>query len=96
MGDTAPLLDVENVSVRFGGVRALSDVSFQVQKGEIFSIIGPNGAGKTSMLNCISGRYKPTEGEIFFRGAGAPNDRSTTAPIWASAAPSRTSPCSAI
>jgi len=68
MGETAPLLNVENVSVRFGGVRALSEVSFQVQKGEIFSIIGPNGAGKTSMLNCVSGRYKPTEGEVFFRG----------------------------
>lgn len=62
------LLDVRNVSVRFGGVRALSDVSFQVSKGEVFSIIGPNGAGKTSMLNCISGRYKPAQGEILYRG----------------------------
>jgi branched-chain amino acid transport system ATP-binding protein len=62
------LLDVQTVSVRFGGVRALSDVSFQVQKGEVFSIIGPNGAGKTSMLNCISGRYKPASGEILYRG----------------------------
>jgi branched-chain amino acid transport system ATP-binding protein len=62
------LLDVQNVSVRFGGVRALSDVSFQVRKGEVFSIIGPNGAGKTSMLNCISGRYKPASGDILYRG----------------------------
>jgi branched-chain amino acid transport system ATP-binding protein len=63
------LLDVRNVSLRFGGVRALSNVSFHVEKGEVFSIIGPNGAGKTSMLNCISGRYKPKEGEILYRGA---------------------------
>lgn len=62
------LLNVQNVSVRFGGVRALSDVSFHVSKGEIFSIIGPNGAGKTSMLNCISGRYKPASGDILYRG----------------------------
>jgi branched-chain amino acid transport system ATP-binding protein len=62
------LLDVRNVSLRFGGVRALSNVSFHVEKGEVFSIIGPNGAGKTSMLNCISGRYKPKEGEILYRG----------------------------
>jgi branched-chain amino acid transport system ATP-binding protein len=62
------LLDVQGVSVRFGGVRALSDVSFQVKKGEVFSIIGPNGAGKTSMLNCISGRYKPASGDILYRG----------------------------
>jgi branched-chain amino acid transport system ATP-binding protein len=62
------LLDVQSVSVRFGGVRALSDVSLQVKKGEVFSIIGPNGAGKTSMLNCISGRYKPASGDILYRG----------------------------
>ncbi|RYJ04272.1 MAG: ABC transporter ATP-binding protein [Acetobacteraceae bacterium] len=59
----------EGVSLRFGGVRALTDVSFQVNAGEIFSIIGPNGAGKTSMVNCISGRYRPTEGRIRFDGA---------------------------
>lgn len=62
------LLDVKNISLSFGGVRALKDVSFSVKKGEIFSIIGPNGAGKTSMLNCISGRYQPNEGKIEYRG----------------------------
>ncbi|BAF90587.1 ABC transporter ATP-binding protein [Azorhizobium caulinodans ORS 571] len=62
------LLDVRDVSLRFGGLRALSDVSFSVEKGELFSIIGPNGAGKTSLLNCISGRYSPSEGKIFFGG----------------------------
>ncbi len=61
-------LDVRGVSLRFGGVRALTDVSFTVRDGELFSIIGPNGAGKTSMVNCISGRYRPTEGQLFYRG----------------------------
>jgi branched-chain amino acid transport system ATP-binding protein len=65
---TDHLIEVRNVSLRFGGVRALADVSFEVRPGELFSMIGPNGAGKTSMLNCISGRYKPNEGEIRFKG----------------------------
>src|SRR6201997_3825444 len=64
----AHTLEVRNASLRFGGVRALTDVSFGVNDGELFSIIGPNGAGKTSMVNCISGRYKPTEGQLFYRG----------------------------
>src|SRR6476620_949073 len=64
-----PILAAEHVSLRFGGVRALTDVSFKVERGEVFSIIGPNGAGKTSMVNCISGRYRPTEGKIHFDGA---------------------------
>ena len=63
-----PLLTAECISLRFGGVRALTDVSFTVHSGELFSIIGPNGAGKTSMVNCISGRYRPTEGHIIYRG----------------------------
>ncbi len=67
-GRDGHLVEVENVSLRFGGVHALSDVSFHVEKGELFSIIGPNGAGKTSMVNCISGRYKPTAGDIRYRG----------------------------
>jgi branched-chain amino acid transport system ATP-binding protein len=62
------LLEVENVSLRFGGVKALSDVSFDIRKGEIRAIIGPNGAGKTSMLNCINGFYHPSEGCITFKG----------------------------
>jgi branched-chain amino acid transport system ATP-binding protein len=61
-------LEVRGVSLRFGGVRALTDVSFGVKPGELFSIIGPNGAGKTSIVNCISGRYRPTEGQLFYRG----------------------------
>ena len=64
----AHTLEVRGVSLRFGGVRALTEVSFGVNDGELFSIIGPNGAGKTSIVNCISGRYKPTEGQLFYRG----------------------------
>jgi branched-chain amino acid transport system ATP-binding protein len=62
------LLSVENVSLRFGGVKAISDVSFDIRKGEVRAIIGPNGAGKTSMLNCINGFYHPQEGHITYKG----------------------------
>jgi branched-chain amino acid transport system ATP-binding protein len=65
---TEALLSVENVSLAFGGVKALTDVSFDVRKGEIRAIIGPNGAGKTSMLNVINGFYHPHEGRITFKG----------------------------
>lgn len=65
---TAALLSIENISLRFGGLKALTDVSFHVRHGELFSIIGPNGAGKTSMLNCISGRYTPSAGRVVFDG----------------------------
>ena len=68
MAEGTAVLEADAVSLRFGGVRALSDVSFALQRGEIFSIIGPNGAGKTSMVNCVSGRYRPTEGRILFEG----------------------------
>jgi len=76
---TESILKIEQISLAFGGVKALSDVSFEVKKGSVFSIIGPNGAGKTSMLNCISGRYQPNSGKISFQGNNitdlAPNDR---------------------
>jgi len=62
------LLSVDNVSLSFGGVRALREVSFDVRKGEIRAIIGPNGAGKTSMLNVVNGFYHPQEGIITFKG----------------------------
>jgi branched-chain amino acid transport system ATP-binding protein len=62
------LLAVENVSLSFGGVNAVSDVSFDIRKGEIRAIIGPNGAGKTSMLNIINGFYQPQQGRITFKG----------------------------
>ena len=68
MSQLTPLLTVDNVSLSFGGNAALSEVSFDVQPGEIRAIIGPNGAGKTSILNCISGFYRPQEGRILLRG----------------------------
>ena len=62
------ILDVKNISLRFGGVKALTDISFNVREHEIRAIIGPNGAGKSSMLNCINGVYTPQMGTISFRG----------------------------
>ena len=62
------LLAVDNISLRFGGVRALSNVSFDIRRGEIRAIIGPNGAGKSSMLNVINGFYQPQEGQIRWKG----------------------------
>ncbi|TMJ84727.1 MAG: ABC transporter ATP-binding protein [Alphaproteobacteria bacterium] len=62
------LLAVENVSLAFGGVKAISDVSFDIRRGEIRAIIGPNGAGKTSLLNVINGFYQPQRGRITFKG----------------------------
>jgi branched-chain amino acid transport system ATP-binding protein len=62
------LLAVEGISLNFGGVQALTDVSFDIKRGEIRAIIGPNGAGKTSMLNVINGFYRPQAGHILFRG----------------------------
>jgi branched-chain amino acid transport system ATP-binding protein len=62
------ILDVKNISLSFGGVKALSDISFDVHEHEVRAIIGPNGAGKSSMLNCINGVYQPQQGTITFRG----------------------------
>ena len=62
------ILDVKNISLRFGGVNALTDISFNVKEHEVRAIIGPNGAGKSSMLNCINGVYTPQEGSITFKG----------------------------
>lgn len=62
------ILKIEDLTISFGGIRALNHVDFEVKKGEIYSIIGPNGAGKTTVFNCISGIYKPEAGRIFFKG----------------------------
>lgn len=62
-------LQVKDTSLSFGGIQALSGVSFDVQKGEILAIIGPNGAGKTSLLNCFNNFYHPDKGQIIFRGS---------------------------
>jgi len=61
-----PLLDISHLVLRFGGVTALQDVSFSVETGALNAIIGPNGAGKTSLLNCVSGVYRPQQGRIVF------------------------------
>ncbi|WP_456414289.1 ABC transporter ATP-binding protein, partial [Oceanithermus profundus] len=63
-----PLLSVEHVTLRFKGVLALADVSFQVPAGAFYAIIGPNGAGKTSLLNVLSGLYRPQQGHVRFDG----------------------------
>lgn len=64
----APLLVVNSVTLRFGGVIAIGDVSFEVRNNELFAIIGPNGAGKTSILNCLNAVYRPQEGSIKLKG----------------------------
>jgi len=69
------MLNVEGVSLAFGGVKALTDVSFNIRKGEIRALIGPNGAGKTSMLNVINGFYHPNHGSITFKGKTRPRMR---------------------
>ncbi|WP_371171433.1 ABC transporter ATP-binding protein [Aliiroseovarius sp. 2305UL8-7] len=66
------VLDLRNITLRFGGVVAIQDISFDIRAGEIRAIIGPNGAGKSSMLNVISGFYKPQEGEVWFHGKKRP------------------------
>ncbi|MEL6952473.1 MAG: ABC transporter ATP-binding protein [Pseudomonadota bacterium] len=66
------VMEMRNITLRFGGVVAIKDISFDVREGEIRAIIGPNGAGKSSMLNVISGFYHPQEGEVWFRGEKRP------------------------
>jgi branched-chain amino acid transport system ATP-binding protein len=63
-----PIMEIDNLTLSFGGLKALDDLSFHVDREEIFSIIGPNGAGKTSLFNCVSGFYTPSAGMIRFEG----------------------------
>jgi branched-chain amino acid transport system ATP-binding protein len=65
-----PILDVQHLTMRFGGLVAVNDLSFQAGRGDITALIGPNGAGKTTVFNCITGFYKPTEGMITLRQEG--------------------------
>ncbi|MFQ3567469.1 MAG: ABC transporter ATP-binding protein [Aggregatilineales bacterium] len=68
MAQDSVKLHIDHISLSFGGIRALSDVEFKVNSGEIFAVIGPNGAGKTSLINSINGFYKPQQGAIYFDG----------------------------
>jgi branched-chain amino acid transport system ATP-binding protein len=68
----APLLDVRGVTMRFGGLTAVNDVSLTVNQGEIVGLIGPNGAGKTTFFNCLTGLYVPTEGSVSYQGKVLP------------------------
>ncbi len=66
------VMEMKNITLRFGGVEAIKDISFDIREGEIRAIIGPNGAGKSSMLNVISGFYVPQEGQVWYQGAPRP------------------------
>ena len=91
----APLLDISNLSKAFGGVHAIEGLAMQVQRGAVHSVIGPNGAGKTSLINMLSGVYRPDTGSIRLAGPRAVRrSRCTPSPPPASAAPSRTCRCS--
>lgn len=68
MASVPPKLSVQDITLSFGGIRALNHVSFEVNVGEIFAVIGPNGAGKTSLINSINGFYQPQSGKLFFDG----------------------------
>ena len=73
--DDDPILSVEHMTMRFGGLVAVGDLSFEVGRGDITALIGPNGAGKTTVFNCVTGFYKPTEGRIIMRhGKGRQGD----------------------
>jgi branched-chain amino acid transport system ATP-binding protein len=80
----APILRVEGVTKRFGGLVAVDNVSFEVNEGEVFALIGPNGAGKTTLFNCVTGFYQPTFGTVTFQGrdiTGFPPHRTAKAGI---------------
>jgi branched-chain amino acid transport system ATP-binding protein len=62
------LIDINAITMQFGGLRALSDINIEINEGEIFGLIGPNGAGKTTLFNCVTGVYEPTDGSVSFQG----------------------------
>src|SRR3954451_24087244 len=72
--DATPILSASGVTMQFGGLRALNDVSFDLQQGQIIGLIGPNGAGKTTLFNCLTGLYAPTSGTVALRGEQLPQD----------------------
>ncbi|MCK5349438.1 MAG: ABC transporter ATP-binding protein, partial [Desulfobacula sp.] len=70
-----PILNVKNLTMNFGGLKALDDVNIAVEKGQIAALIGPNGAGKTTFFNCITGIYEPTEGNVKITPPGKPTQK---------------------
>ena len=62
------LLDIQNVSKRFGGLQAVDQVDLTIEKGQIYGLIGPNGAGKSTLFNCVAGSFAPTSGKILYNG----------------------------
>ena len=73
MNASGQILKIQNVSLHFGGIQALDQISLEVDQGLLFSLIGPNGAGKTSLVNCISKFYTPSNGQIFFKNRDITN-----------------------
>ncbi|MBE3599267.1 MAG: ATP-binding cassette domain-containing protein [Limnochordaceae bacterium] len=88
-GKRQPILRLKGLSVAFGGLLALRDVSFEVYPGEIVGLIGPNGAGKTTLFHAVSGYLWPRSGRCGSTGTGSRVDPRTSWPAWASPAPSR-------
>jgi branched-chain amino acid transport system ATP-binding protein len=97
-GDGGPpaesVLNLDRLSLSFGGLRALSELDLRVDDGEIVSLIGPNGAGKTTVFNVITGVYRPSSGTSISPGGRSRGSRRIASPGWGSRAPSRPSGCS--
>ena len=87
------ILEIRNLSVDFGGVRAVNNLSLALKPGELVGLIGPNGAGKTTVFNLITNSIKPTSGEIIFKGKSIVGKKPDQIAAWASAARFRTSAC---
>lgn len=90
----AELLKVDNVSMVFGGLRAVSNLSMHIDEGELIGLIGPNGAGKTTAFNMITGVYTPTEGKVYFNGQQSSGKNLTRLRRWAWRVHSKISVCS--
>mgnify|MGYP000314414284 CR=1 FL=1 len=85
------LLEMKDVVKQFGGLTAVSNMSFHVDEGEIYGVIGPNGAGKTTIFNLITGVYQVTEGDVIFNGQSIEGKKLTRSSTWALPVHSRTS-----
>ena len=87
------VLELQNITMKFGGVTALNEVNLVVKKGEILALIGPNGAGKTTVFNVITGVYKPTSGDVVFQGSSLLARSGSRLQNLALLAPSKTFDC---